>query len=409
MVRASAVVAALVAHTAAVTNGPMPNELLTAIVETDAATAVSNSASTVAPADVLMVSPLPWVMEDELLGSLCLSPNTCTSVGYLPFVTPMGVIALDGDLATTSSGRKMIVFGYSNGAEVAAEWLRQHASDPNAPATDVLSFVVIGNATRAYGGAAAMDGAVWPQSQYQVIDVSRQYDGVSDFPDNAASPYYPLAVANADVGFWTIHLDYSNVDINDPANAVWTVGNTTYVLTPTQTIPLLIPLQALGINVDALNEQLKPLVEQAYTRPAPFPTTDQSASLATSPAAASALSPPAASEPTTAATTGSTTTGPTTNTTDTGPAAADTVTTTATADRADAVAPVKTTTPPAAQARRNTAIEGAQSTTAPITRTSTADRNKVEPSQVGGQHTTSDGGPANTGNSISDQLVSARR
>jgi hypothetical protein len=40
---------------------------------------------------------------------------------------------------------------------------------------------------------------VWPDSQYPVIDVARQYDYSADFPNNP-SPYFLLAVANALAG-----------------------------------------------------------------------------------------------------------------------------------------------------------------------------------------------------------------
>ncbi|PRC53106.1 PE-PPE domain-containing protein, partial [Mycobacterium sp. ITM-2017-0098] len=73
-----------------------------------------------------------------------------------------------------------VVFSYSEGARSVTGWLEKHAADPDAPSPDELAFVVIGNPTRAYGGS---DSDVMPQTQYQVIDVSRQYDFASDFPD----------------------------------------------------------------------------------------------------------------------------------------------------------------------------------------------------------------------------------
>ena len=85
---------------------------------------------------------------------------------------------------------------------------RQHLRPGQLPSPNVLSFVVIGNPTNAFFGANALGiGEVWPQSPYQVIDVSAEYDGVSDFPNNPSSAYYWLAVANAEAGFFTVHLD----------------------------------------------------------------------------------------------------------------------------------------------------------------------------------------------------------
>jgi len=203
-----------------------------------------------------------------LQGAVCRSPNTCTLVYYPWFVTPLGVTALQ-DAVTTTSANKIIVFGYSNGALVAEQWLEQHLNDPNIPSSDVLSFVVIGNPAR----------ELWPQSPYQVIDVSRQYDAASDYPNNPASPYYLLAIMNAGAGFWINHLNYRDVNLDDPANAVWTVGNTTYVLTPSPNLPILLGLAPF---FPSLNEQLKAAIETAYIRPVPFPPTMQPATPATS-------------------------------------------------------------------------------------------------------------------------------
>ena len=192
------------------------------------------------------------------------------------------------------------MFGYSNGAMVAEQWLKQHLTDPNRPSSAVLSFVVMGNPTRAFGGSGAFHGEVWPTSDYQVIDVARQYDGPADYPNNPASPYYFLALRNAHRGFISGLHDYRLVNIDDPANAVWTSadGNITYVLAPTQYVPIL--GEVFAPLFPARNAELKAQIETAYIRLVPFPTTTQSASPAISPAAASALSTLVVFDPTVA-------------------------------------------------------------------------------------------------------------
>jgi len=210
------------------------------------------------------------------------------------------VTALQNALSTTSAD-KVIVFGYSHGALVAEHWLKKHLADSKtypAPSPKVLSFVVIGNPTRAFGGSGAtLAGEVWPQSDYQVIDIARQYDRPADFPNNPASPYYRLAVRNATRGATSGGLhDYTRVNIYDPANAVWTSadGNITYVLVPTQYVPI------LGVFAPLMperNAELKAQIETAYIRPVPFPNTDP-ALPATSPT--SALSTSLISDPTVA-------------------------------------------------------------------------------------------------------------
>ena len=269
---------------------------------------------TPSPATVWTVSPTWGMMATQLQGSLCQSPRTCTEIHYPPSTNiPQGVSDLNDAIIGSTSDPTVpttIVFGYSEGAEVAGQWVKQHAGDPTAPDPGDLTFVLIGNPTRAYGGnlvetaggAGNPAAEAWPQSQYQVIDIAREYEGTADYPNNPSSPYYLLAVANAWAGWWFMHDTYSTVDMNDPANAVWTVGNTTYVLVPTANIPLLEGLRGLGLTAlaNALNTQLKAQVDHAYNRPVPFPTTTQPAPAATTPTAASAFSVPVISDPTVA-------------------------------------------------------------------------------------------------------------
>lgn len=221
-------------------------------------------------------------MEDQLQGSLCpenTNTQQCVEVDYPATIggnsLPPGVIALNTAIETTPG--QIIVFGYSQGAIVAGHWLKEHAADLDAPSSDELSFVLIGNPTRAFGGAYVPLGDVTPQTQYTVTDIAREYDFFADFPNRPASLFYLLAIVNAIVGIPSVHLDYTDVDPADPANAVWTVGNTTYVLVPTDNLPLLDPLRMIGLGwvADVLNAPLKSLVDRAYTRPVPFPETTE--------------------------------------------------------------------------------------------------------------------------------------
>jgi hypothetical protein len=235
------------------------------------ATPPTASAEVVAPptgATVLTVSPLwPVVpLSGALGGSLC-QTNSCESVRYMPFFTTGGTNALDRRLSGTTTlkstdGTPTIVFGFSNGALVAQRWMTEHAGDPTAPSPDELSFVLIGNPRRAYGGSMP----AIPETGYHVVDVVRQYDPLADFPDHPNL----LALANIATGIFSpMHLDYTQVDLDDPNNVVWTEGNTTYVFVPTENLPLLAPLRMLGMNklADELNAPLKAIVEKAYDRP----------------------------------------------------------------------------------------------------------------------------------------------
>ncbi|WP_161600593.1 PE-PPE domain-containing protein [Mycolicibacterium hodleri] len=214
-------------------------------------------------ATVLVLSPVERVtVNDWLGGALCKNTsNNCVDVNYVPVNVPGGVVALDTAIANTPGPK--IVFGFSGGAAVSAVYLQQHAADP---VDENVSFVVIGNPTRKYGGSGISKVAPMPETGYNVIDISREYDSVSDKTRN---PFNLLADANAAAGFMFIHLDYSSVDIYAPENTVWTEGNTTYVFVPTPNIPLLEPLRRLGLTelADALNAPLKAKIDRAYDRP----------------------------------------------------------------------------------------------------------------------------------------------
>ncbi|KRE26753.1 hypothetical protein ASG82_09435 [Mycobacterium sp. Soil538] len=238
----------------------------------------SAAADEPAPATVLTISPLwpVWSIDTALEGSMC-QTNHCSMVPYVPFVTPDGVRALDARLSQTTGvqpgGSPTIVFGFSNGAGVAEQWMADNAGKPGAPSPQDVSFVLIGNPRRAYGGTRP---PITP-TDYHVIDIVRQYDPMADFPDD---PLNLLALANVAAGMLSpVHLDYRSVDLDDPANVVWTEGNTTYVFVPTHDLPLLQPLRAMGMTAlaDKLNEPLKEIIEQAYDRPYLTPAVEPAA------------------------------------------------------------------------------------------------------------------------------------
>ncbi|MBX7452201.1 PE-PPE domain-containing protein [Mycolicibacterium sp. 3033] len=215
------------------------------------------------PSTVRTLSPLPFgYINTTLNGAVCAAPSTCTPIPYLTFVTPTGTAALDTVLKDNPD-EPVVILAYSNGAQAAEYWIAEHANDPDAPPAENVTFIFMGNSIRKYGGADKEFGISQP-SQYKVIDVAREYDPVADFPDNPANL---LALANALAGGFSMH-DYRDVDIDDPNNIVWTEGNTTYVLVPTEKLPLLDPLRVVGLNAvaDQLNDPLKEIVDQGYDR-----------------------------------------------------------------------------------------------------------------------------------------------
>ncbi|MCH9733748.1 MAG: PE-PPE domain-containing protein [Actinomycetia bacterium] len=216
-------------------------------------------------ARVLTLSLLEGGNDDDLQGVVCQDGRTCVAVPYPYLFRSVGVEDLDAALHSDGSTGHQIVYGYSQGARVASDWLNEYGGTADAPTPDELSFVLIGNPGRKYGGGHVSWGQTTPATDYSVLDVSRQYDLATDVPDD---PSNFLAMANALAGFSQVHTEYEDIDIYDPANYVWKEGNTTYVFVPADRLPILTLLYGLGLDglADALDPLLRPLIEKGYDR-----------------------------------------------------------------------------------------------------------------------------------------------
>lgn len=146
-----------------------------------------------------------------------------------------GVSALDA-LIDATPGPKL-VFGHSQGAQVASRWLRTHAGDPDAPPAEELSFLLIGNPLRKYGGfiigKPEVGGAIGlptpNDTRYSVTDIALQYDGWADTPTKPGA----LAALNALEGQFARHSrGYFSADPDDPNRKTYQENTTTYVLLP---------------------------------------------------------------------------------------------------------------------------------------------------------------------------------
>lgn len=230
-------------------------------------------------ARVVTINPSPAALDmaEQLQGTVCGgSGEPCYELDYLPIWTdPLragyfgsGVEELRKALAG-NLGEETTIFGFSEGAVVASQWLEKHLQDPAAyPAPENLTFIVIGNPTRKYGGSGTVWGQGWPTgSGIKVIDVAKQYDPTVDMPTNTLNS---LAVLNATMGFFTNHLGkgYSDVDIDAPENTKWTEDGIEYVFAPSKTLPIVEPLRWLGLGqlADELTPGLQYLIEQGYDR-----------------------------------------------------------------------------------------------------------------------------------------------
>ena len=75
----------------------------------------------------------------------------------------------------------------------------------------------------------------------ETLDFTRQYDGWSDTPTN---PLNLLSDINSGLGIFYLHSDYLSPAVGTPVLQDQ-YGDTTYYLIPTDTLPLLMPLQRL--------------------------------------------------------------------------------------------------------------------------------------------------------------------
>lgn len=147
---------------------------------------------------------------------------------------PEAAAELDGMIhESLAVGRTdIVVFGHSQGAQVASEWLRTYTSAPH----DRLRFVLTGNPERAHYGYAARKpswipggniGGLTPEDTgYRVLDIGRS-------SDRWANSYSGLAALLAFLPH-PGHLNYSQVDPDriDPRHLATVVGTTTYANVP---------------------------------------------------------------------------------------------------------------------------------------------------------------------------------
>lgn len=194
----------------------------------------------------------------------------------------------------------LIVVGASGSTLAVNEVMRLLAHDPNAPGADRISFVVLGDADRGvFKQSRGMTLPLieyrvqqLPVTQYDVLVVKGEYDGLGDWPDRS---WNLLAVLNALAGsgllqqvmpeqivetlkldaFGSVHYDTMFADLeNVPAKNITIEtnakgGTTTTYLVPTADLPLLRPLTAMGVPdvvVDTLETVLRPVIDSAYLR-----------------------------------------------------------------------------------------------------------------------------------------------
>lgn len=208
-----------------------------------------------------------------------------TGLNSLTFDTSIarGLASLQQAIAAQPSGTQTVVFGFSQSATIATNYLQGIANGSiPAPLTD-LRFVLAGNPNNPNGGLferfaglyipgfnETFNGAT-PNLAYPTDIFTIQYDGFANFP---RYPLNLLADANAIAGLYYDHLSpmpaYQSLTPQQIASAIvapvspGATGNTTYHIIPSQNLPLLEPLHLPQPLLNLIQPDLRVLIDLGY-------------------------------------------------------------------------------------------------------------------------------------------------
>ena len=199
-----------------------------------------------------------------------------------------GLANLLAALESAPSGDRLVLIGVSQGDIVLS--LLEQALVATGSTLDVLFVRMAGPS-----GDTGVMGRNWgfklpglsfvtrpEESPFDQVVLNHEYDGLGHWPVRQLNA---LAVLNAVLGMLAFHnpgsyaVDLSMFPASDITTTVNSLGatTTTYLIRATGLLPLLRPLQALGVNAGLLNDWqrvLKPIIDSAY-EPSTAPTLDQ--------------------------------------------------------------------------------------------------------------------------------------
>lgn len=189
-----------------------------------------------------------------------------------------GVASLLAAVAVVPDGDRLVLIGVSQGDIVLS--LVERALIASGSQRDVLFVRMAGPS-----GDTGVMGRNWgfklpglsfvtrpSESPFDQVVLNHEYDGLGHWPVHQLNV---LAVLNAVMGMLAFHnpgsygVDLSTFPESDITTTVNSLGatTTTYLIRATGLLPLLRPLQALGVDDDLLNEWqrvLKPIIDSAY-------------------------------------------------------------------------------------------------------------------------------------------------
>jgi len=176
------------------------------------------------------------------------------------------------------------VVGMSGGSLVVDDTMRRLLDNPStAPGVDDITFVIIADSSRQsfinrtkYSSRLDYTYQPAPETTYDVVVVTGEYDGFADFPDRW---WNFTAVLNAYAGVLTEHIPTAFADLDSVPLENITItynsvgGKTTHYLVPAATLPLV----KLFPGLKAREEELKRQIDAAYKRNDPVPTAARTA------------------------------------------------------------------------------------------------------------------------------------
>ena len=192
------------------------------------------------------------------------------------------------DAIAEHANEHLVISGYSQGAGV-ANVVKQRLAAQYPAGTDApdIDFVLIGDPNLPNGGIASrfaglyipildfsFNGPARTDTPFDTVEITRQYDGFTDFP------LYPLnlvADLNAVLGVVYVHMYMLDVRLpaDDPRESPayrGKYGDTSYYFFDNPDLPLFGPLRTLGVPeklIDVVEPFFKVIVELGYDRTIP--------------------------------------------------------------------------------------------------------------------------------------------
>lgn len=174
--------------------------------------------------------------------------------------TPKGIKALTPVMLNVEDD--MVFVGYSQGANVIILTIEKLAKNPNWKPSGKERIIMMG----VPNSKVMQSGTVIDLAGITTVIVAKEYDGFADMP----SKFSLKALSNAFAGMVSQagHVDYNQLNFDDPRNRIMVEGSVTKVLLYAEHLPKNAWLRKWGLNelADKLDARDRGEIEKAYNR-----------------------------------------------------------------------------------------------------------------------------------------------